>query len=151
MNLSLLFLSLSSLLLHQVCGQLIGPVGPITPLSEKTIECNILNYGAVADNATDVSSALNSAFTECVLKNPGSRLIVPAGDYLLNKSVILSNGTNWAFQLDGLITGNYGGNWTVDRGLILQGFAGVEALNATINGEGDQRFLLNLLVIINGL
>lgn len=145
------FLTLSTLLLHHVYGQLIGPVGPTTPLSEKTIECNILDYGAVADNATDVSSALNSAFTDCVLQNPGSRLIVPSGNYLLKESVILSNGTNWAFQLDGLITGIYGGNWTVDRGLILQGFAGVEALNATINGEGDQRFLLNVLVIVNGL
>jgi rhamnogalacturonan hydrolase len=81
-----------------VHGQLIGPVGPTTPLAEKTYECDILDYGAVADNVTDVSTALQSTFEECVLKHPGSRLVVPAGNYLLNQSVVLSNGTNWAFQ-----------------------------------------------------
>jgi hypothetical protein len=39
----------------------------------------------------------------------------------------------------------------VSRDLILQGFAGVEALNETINGEGDGKFLENLIVIVNGL
>lgn len=53
--------------------------------------------------------------------------------------------------MDGLITASYTGNWTVDRGLILQGFAGIEALNSTINGEGDGEFLLDTLVIVNGL
>lgn len=91
-------LILLSILLSIVNGQLIGPVGPTTPLSEKTFECNVLDYGAVADNSTDVSTAFNSAFEDCVLQNPGSRLIVPAGNYLLNQSVVLSNGTNWAFQ-----------------------------------------------------
>jgi hypothetical protein len=63
---------------------------------------------------------------------------------------VLSNATNWALQLDGLITAAYGGNWTVDRELILQGFAGVQALNSTINGEGDNKFLLDVFVIVNG-
>jgi rhamnogalacturonan hydrolase len=150
MTLIALILPLVSLLFQQAHGQLIGPVGPTTPLSEKTYECNVLNYGAVADNATDISAALNLAFESCVLKHPGSRLVVPAGNYLLNESVVLTNGTNWAFQLDGLITANYGGNWTVDRGLILQGFAGVTLLNDTINGEGDQQFLLDVIVVVNG-
>lgn len=135
---------------HATTAQLIGPVGPTTDLSEKNIQCNILNYGAKADNSTDISTALENTFTECVLKNPGSRLIVPEGDYLLTKSVVLSNATNWALQLDGLITAAYGGNWTVDRELILQGFAGVQVLNSTINGEGDNKFLLDVLVIVNG-
>ncbi|KAJ5740298.1 endo-rhamnogalacturonase F [Penicillium malachiteum] len=132
-------------------GQLIGPVGPTTSLSNKTIECNILDYGGVADNSTDVATAIESAFTECVQANPGSRLIVPEGNYLVNRSIVLSNGTNWAFQLDGLITAAYGGNWTVDRELILQGFAGVDNLNSTINGEGDGEFLLDVLVIVNAV
>jgi polygalacturonase len=132
-------------------AQLIGPVGPVTPLSEKTIECNILDYGAKNDNSTDTAGAIESAFTNCVLSNPGSRLVVPEGEYLINRSVALSNGTNWAFQLEGLITLAYGGNWTVDRELILQGYAGVEPLNATINGEGDGLFLQNGLTIINGM
>ncbi|PWY67145.1 pectin lyase-like protein [Aspergillus heteromorphus CBS 117.55] len=134
-----------------VAGQLIGPVGPTNSLAQKTIECSITDYGAVADNQTDIASALESAFSECVLPNRGSRLVVPEGDYLLGRGVVLSNGTNWAFQLDGLITAAYGGNWTIDRGLILQGFAGADLLNATVNGEGDHEFLLDVLVIVNAV
>ncbi|CAI7638895.1 unnamed protein product [Penicillium pancosmium] len=137
------------LLLKVAFGQLIGPVGPTTNLEEKTVECNILHYGAIADNSTDVSDSVEKAFTECVTKHPGSRLIIPEGEYLLNRSVVLSNGTNWALQLDGLVTAAYGGNWSVDRELILQGSAGVGLINSTINGEGDQRFLLDVLVIVN--
>lgn len=131
-------------------GQLIGPVGPTTDLQDKIIECNILDYGAVADNKTDISTALETVFSDCVRKNPGSRLIVPEGEYLIERGVTLSNGTNWAFQLDGLITAAYGGNWTISRELILEGFAGREIINATINGEGDSEFLLDVLVIVNG-
>ncbi|KAJ5885493.1 hypothetical protein N7495_010003, partial [Penicillium taxi] len=147
LSIPLLFYFLAGL----VTGQLIGPVGPTTPLDEKTIECNILDYGAVADNATDIADSLERTFTECVLQTPQSRLLVPEGDYLLSRGVVLSNGTNWAFQLDGLITAAYGGNWTIDRELILQGFAGTEIINATINGEGDNKFLLDALVIVNAV
>lgn len=86
---------------------------------------------------------------------PKSRLIVPPGNYLLKQSIDLSNGTNWAFQLDGLITAEYLGNtpsnYFVARELILQGFAGVGALNSTINGEGDGKFSQNFIVIINSM
>ncbi|KAJ5673551.1 CAZyme family GH28 [Penicillium longicatenatum] len=132
-------------------GQLIGPVGPITDLENKKIECNILDYGAVADNKTDISSALERVFSDCVRKHPGSRLVVPEGEYLIERGVTLSNGTNWAFQLDGLITAAYGGDWNISRELILQGFAGREIINATINGEGDSEFLLDVLVIVNAV
>ncbi|RAH46337.1 putative rhamnogalacturonase [Aspergillus brunneoviolaceus CBS 621.78] len=145
-------LLLSSLVLAGLAaGQLIGPVGPTTDLSLKTHECSILDYGAVADNSTDIATALETTFTECVLPNPGSRLIVPEGNYLIERGVVLSNATNWAFQLDGLITAAYGGNWTIERALILQGYAGVDVLNSTINGEGDQKFLLDVLVIVNAV
>ncbi|KAF5856467.1 hypothetical protein ETB97_007298 [Aspergillus alliaceus] len=43
-------------------GQLISPVGPTTTLTQKTTECNILTYGAVADNSTDISTALETTF-----------------------------------------------------------------------------------------
>lgn len=85
-------------------AQLTGPVGPITPLSKKTKICNIVDYGAKADNKTNVAPALRDAFQKCVLPNPGSRLFVPSGNYLTTEDIVLSNGTNWAFQLDGLIT-----------------------------------------------
>ncbi|KAI3577507.1 pectin lyase fold/virulence factor [Fusarium oxysporum f. sp. albedinis] len=102
-------------------AQLTGPVGPLTALSQKTHECNILGYGAVNDNSTDIADAIEKTFKTCVLPHAGSRLIVPDGQYLIKRSVVLSNGTNWAFQLDGLITLAYGGNWTVDRdGQFLQ-------------------------------
>jgi polygalacturonase len=138
------------LIIGVAASQLIGPVGPTTPLDEKTIECNVLTYGAVADNSSDISYAIEKTFTDCVLKSPGSRLIIPQGEFLLTRSVVLSNGMNWAFQLDGLITAAYNGNWTVDRGLILQGSAGIDLINSTINGEGDGKFLLDVLVIVNG-
>jgi hypothetical protein len=143
-------LCLAPLVSSLVQGQLIGPVGPNTSLNKKIHECNIIDYGAVADNETDVSIALNATFNDCVLKRPRSRLVAPPGNYLLKESLVFSNGTNWAFQLDGLITASYDGNWPVDRSLILQGFAGVDALNSAINGEVDKRFLLNVIVIVNG-
>ncbi|KAJ5852363.1 CAZyme family GH28 [Penicillium soppii] len=144
-------LPLLSLLSQLTAGQLIGPVGPTTHLKDKTIECNILDYGAVADNKTDIATALETVFSDCVQKHPGSRLVVPEGEYLIERGVTLSNGTNWAFQLDGLITAAYGGDWNIERELILQGFAGTEILNATINGEGDSKFLLDVLVIVNAV
>ncbi|CAI7647191.1 unnamed protein product [Penicillium viridicatum] len=138
-------------LLRITAGQLIGPVGPTTDLQDKTFECNILDYGAVADNKTDISTALETTFSDCVRKHPGSRLIVPEGEYLIERGVTLLNGTNWAFQLDGLITAAYGGDWNIARELLLQGFAGTEIINATINGEGDNKFLLDVLVIVNAV
>lgn len=130
-------------------AQLIGPVGVTTPLHEKRHECNILNYGGRPDNETDVAPAITLAFEKCVKHHPGSRLIVPRGNYLLKQSLQLINGTNWAFQLDGLITASYGGNYTIPRDVVLQGFAGVDLLNRTINGEGDKLFLLDFIVIVN--
>lgn len=87
-----------------VWAQLTGSVGPTTPLSKKTKVCDILQYGAKADNQTNVAPALRAAFQQCVVPNPGSRLYVPSGNYLTTEDIVLSNGTNWAFQLDGLIT-----------------------------------------------
>lgn len=149
-KLSICSLALLAMSYHTAIAQLIGPVGPTTSLAQKTHLCNILDYGAVADNATDVAPALHSAFDNCVSKYNNSHLVVPEGNFLINQSVVLSNATSWAFQLDGLITAAYGGNYSVERELILQGFAGVEALNSTINGEGDGKFLLDILIIVNG-
>ncbi|KKY20690.1 putative endo-rhamnogalacturonase f [Phaeomoniella chlamydospora] len=151
-NLTLLLRSIVLLtLVFKSNSQLIGPIGPTTPLANKTVECNILDYGAIGDNSTNVAPAIYAAYNRCVLTTPGSRLLVPNGTYLLEENVVLSNGTNWAFQLDGLITASYNGNWSVPRELILQGYAGVEALNSTINGEGDGLLLLDVLVIVNAV
>jgi polygalacturonase len=104
MRLAKSFLLASLAASSSVWAQLTGSVGPTTPLSQKTKVCNILQYGAKADNKTNVAPALRAAFQQCVLPNPGSRLYVPSGNYLTTEDIVLSNGTNWAFQLDGLIT-----------------------------------------------
>ncbi|CAE7162156.1 unnamed protein product [Rhizoctonia solani] len=99
-----LLASVTALLVSVCQAQHVGNVGPSVPATSKMYECNVLNYGAKADNATDIGPAIQSAFTNCVLKNPNSRLI---GNYLLSSSVLLNGGSSWAFQLDGLITVDY--------------------------------------------
>ncbi|KAH7339051.1 putative endo-rhamnogalacturonase F [Rhizoctonia solani] len=95
-------------LLAGVCqAQHVGRVGPTVPATSKMYECNVLNYGAKADNTTDIGPAIKSAFSNCIVKNPNSRLIVPQGNYLLSSTVLLNGASNWAFQLDGLITVDY--------------------------------------------
>jgi rhamnogalacturonan hydrolase len=70
-------------------------VGPSTPLSAKTKICNVLNYGAVADNSTDIGPAILSAFTSCA-KAGGATIYVPPGSYSSQSSCIISsNATDW--------------------------------------------------------
>ncbi|CAE6477488.1 unnamed protein product [Rhizoctonia solani] len=95
-----LFASVVTLLAGVCQAQHVGHVGPTVPATSKMYECNVLNYGAKADNATDIGPAIKSAFTNCVVKNPNSRLIVPAASNCMKVF-------NWAFQLDGLITVDY--------------------------------------------
>ncbi|KAG9120651.1 hypothetical protein FRC07_003787 [Ceratobasidium sp. 392] len=107
MRLSFLSSSLLTLLAGVCQAQYLGHVGPNVSATSKMYECNVLNYGAKVDNTTDIGPAITSAFKNCILKNPNSRLIVPAGNYLLSTTVSLNAGSNWAFQLDGLITLDY--------------------------------------------
>ncbi|EUC56592.1 rhamnogalacturonan-hydrolase [Rhizoctonia solani AG-3 Rhs1AP] len=111
-----LFLVSTAALLASVCqAQHVGRVGPTVPVTSKKYPCNVLDYGAKADNATDIGPAIKSAFTNCIVKNHNSRLVVPAassgigsvGNYLLSTTVLLNGASNWAFQLDGLITVDY--------------------------------------------
>lgn len=55
-------------------------VGALTPLSAKTTVCNVLDYGAVADNSTDIGPAILSAFTNCA-KAGGATIYIPPGSY----------------------------------------------------------------------
>jgi hypothetical protein len=55
-------------------------VGAITPLSSKTKVCNILDYGAVADNKTDIGPAIKSAFSSCAISG-GATIYIPPGSY----------------------------------------------------------------------
>jgi len=58
----------------------LSSVGAITPLSERTNTCNVLDYGAVADNSTDVGVAIMKAFNECVSLG-NATLYIPPGSY----------------------------------------------------------------------
>jgi rhamnogalacturonan hydrolase len=94
-----------------ILAQLSGKVGPLTSHASKTAKktCNILNYGAKADKATDVGPPLLKAFTDC---KTGGTVVVPVGDYAMKSWVTFEGGKAWALQLDGTIyrTGTESGN-----------------------------------------
>ncbi|GLA78685.1 hypothetical protein AtubIFM55763_011699 [Aspergillus tubingensis] len=85
-----------------VQAQLTGHVGPTTSATDKAAvkTCNVLDYGAVADNTTDVGQPIMNAFNDCA---SGGLVYVPEGDYLLVNWVGLVNGTGAAVQLDGVL------------------------------------------------
>ncbi|KAJ5703283.1 hypothetical protein N7493_011672, partial [Penicillium malachiteum] len=62
--------------------------------------CNFLDYGAVADNSTDVGQPIIDAFADC---GSGGLIYVPEGKYSLQTWVSLSNGNAWALQIDGIL------------------------------------------------
>ncbi|OJJ48148.1 hypothetical protein ASPZODRAFT_1529553 [Penicilliopsis zonata CBS 506.65] len=94
-----------------VAAQLSGSVGPLTSISAKnsTKNCNVLDYGAVADNSTDLGTPLTDAFDDC---KDGGVVYIPPGSYAMSTWVDLSGGNAWALQMDGIIyrTGTDGGN-----------------------------------------
>lgn len=96
---------LSALLVLPVAfAQISGHVGPTTSTATKQATiCNVLSYGGSV-GSNDIGPAINSAFTNCVLKNSGSTLYVPPGNYNMQTWVTLKGGSKWAFQMDGVIT-----------------------------------------------
>ena len=102
-----------------------GFVGPLTTIeSKKAVKtCDITDYGAKADGSTDISSALNDAFSDC---SSGGVMVIPSGDYALSTWVTFSSGNAWALQLDGTIirTGTNGGNMIfIERGTDFEMFS----------------------------
>ncbi|KAJ5096360.1 hypothetical protein NUU61_005716 [Penicillium alfredii] len=69
-------------------AQLSGSVGPTTSFSTKSNHkvCNVLDYGSVADNLTDVGPAISSAWNEC---KEGGIVYIPSGDYAVETWVTL--------------------------------------------------------------
>ncbi|KAJ7092425.1 pectin lyase-like protein [Mycena belliarum] len=71
------------------------------------IECNVLSYGAVADNSTDLGPALTAAWTKCVIPQVKTTvatdvlLYVPAGNFLLKTNVIFDDAKNWNLHIAG--------------------------------------------------
>ncbi|KAI9268015.1 pectin lyase fold/virulence factor [Phascolomyces articulosus] len=111
---TLTFLSTVALIPNLVIGQLTGPVGPTTTVSDKSARkiCNVLDYGAVADKKTDLGPALADAHFDCVRTAGSGVVYIPEGDYAMETWVTLNGGEGWALQLDGIIyrTGTSGGN-----------------------------------------
>ncbi|KAG4440756.1 hypothetical protein IFR05_003743 [Cadophora sp. M221] len=113
-------------------------VGPLTPLSAKTKICNVLDYGAKADNKTDIGPAILSAFSKCAITG-GATIYVPPGSYSIATGVVLNKGSAYALQIDGLITltsnGAFNGN-----AFVLQNTNDVEVFSSNglgaINGQG---------------
>lgn len=72
------------------------------------VECNVLDYGAVADNSTDLGPAISSAYTNCVkgqtTGTPGDVLLyIPSGNYRLASNVLLDDVSDFEFHLAGYI------------------------------------------------
>ncbi|KIW02996.1 hypothetical protein, variant [Verruconis gallopava] len=91
--------------------QLSGSVGPLTTIATKAAKktCNVLDYGAKADKATDLGPPLASAFAAC---KTGGVVVIPEGEYVMATWVTLNGGSAWALQFDGTVyrTGTAGGN-----------------------------------------
>ncbi|KAF5378004.1 hypothetical protein D9757_009859 [Collybiopsis confluens] len=73
------------------------------------IECSVLDYGAVADNKTDLGPALTKAWQQCVIPQVKTTvasdvlLYVPAGNFLLASTVTFDDAANWNLHIAGNI------------------------------------------------
>ncbi|KAJ6492844.1 pectin lyase-like protein [Mycena vitilis] len=70
------------------------------------IECNVLDYGAVADNTTDLGPALTAAWNQCVIPQAttvatDTLLYVPSGNFLLKSNVVFDDAKNWNLHIAG--------------------------------------------------
>ncbi|KAJ6554403.1 pectin lyase fold/virulence factor [Mycena capillaripes] len=72
------------------------------------IECNALDYGAQANNSTDLGPALTAAWNNCVIPQATTvatdvLLYVPAGNFLLKTNVVFNGTKNWNLHIAGNI------------------------------------------------
>jgi polygalacturonase len=65
----------------------------IVPPTFPDRDFNITQYGAVADNATDIKPALDQAIAECHTAG-GGRVLVPTGDWFIKGPIHLKSGVN---------------------------------------------------------
>ncbi|KAJ7055246.1 pectin lyase fold/virulence factor [Mycena amicta] len=71
------------------------------------IECNVLSYGAVADNTTDLGPALTKAWQQCFIPDVKTTvatdvlLYVPAGNFLLKSNVVFDDAANSNLHIAG--------------------------------------------------
>ncbi|KAJ7674255.1 glycoside hydrolase family 28 protein [Mycena rosella] len=64
------------------------------------IECNVLDYGGVADNSTDLGPALTAAWTKCVIPQVTTTV---ATNVLLYTNVVFDDAANWNLHIAGNI------------------------------------------------
>ncbi|KAF7158324.1 hypothetical protein CNMCM5623_003093 [Aspergillus felis] len=123
-------LSLLGLVPSLVAASLSGSVGPLTSASAKAAKktCNVLDYGAKADQKTDLGPPLAAAFAAC---KSGGLVYIPAGDYAMSTWVKLADGKAWALQIDGVIyrTGTGGGNM-----IMIERSSDFELFSSTSSG-----------------
>jgi rhamnogalacturonan hydrolase len=70
------------------------------------IECNVLNYGAVADNKTDIGPAILKTWQSCVqgqttITASDVLLYIPSGNFLLASNVLMDDAANFEFHIAG--------------------------------------------------
>ncbi|KAH9207639.1 rhamnogalacturonase rhgA [Leptodontidium sp. 2 PMI_412] len=125
-----LHLILLTLLATAIKAQLSGPVGPLTSTASKATKkiCNVLNYGANADNRTDVGPAITSAFAAC---KGGGIVWIPSGDYAMATWVTLSGGSGRALQLNGTL---YRESTTGGHMIVVQNTKDFEFFSGTSQG-----------------
>lgn len=78
----------------------------VSSVAYATTTCNVLSYGGVADNATDIAPAITKAYTDCVrgatTTNPADTVLyVPQGTYALVTSVTFEHADSFTLEIDG--------------------------------------------------
>ncbi|KAH7386362.1 pectin lyase fold/virulence factor [Cadophora sp. MPI-SDFR-AT-0126] len=123
-------LTLLALLFVTIKAQLSGPVGPTTSTATKAAKkiCSVLNYGAKADNRTDVGPAITAAYAAC---KGGGIVWIPSGDYAMSTWATLSGGSGWALQLDGIL---YRASTTGGHMIVVQNTNDFEFFSRTSQG-----------------
>lgn len=88
------------------CSSFLLLLTVVTSVACATKTCNVLNYGGVADNVTDIGPAITKAYTDCVrgatTMNPADTvLLVPSGTYALKTSVTFEHAGYFTIEIDG--------------------------------------------------
>ena len=78
----------------------------LVPLAWAATTCNVLDYGAAADNSTDVGPAMKLAYSSCVAKAITAKasdtiLLVPNGSFLLASNVVFSKAKYFTLTITG--------------------------------------------------
>ena len=78
----------------------------LVPIVWTAKTCNVLDYGAAADNSTDVGPAMKLAYSDCVAKAITAKasdtiLLVPNGSFLLASNVVFSKAQNFTLTISG--------------------------------------------------